>query len=63
MKFGNYEECLPTGKQYYEYRMNENVSDKKRIVCVRGGSKWYYTFDHYIWFVELTDVSDPCPKQ
>lgn len=60
--FNNNEKHLPIIKgRYLEYRLDTNLSDKLRIVCVHGIKKWYYTEDHYESFYELPDVPWYCP--
>ena len=63
--FWNTEKCLPviTGT-YYEYYLNPDLQpqDKKRIVCVDGATKWYYSNDHYNSFYSLNDMKSlRCP--
>ena len=58
--FRNREKCLPVIYGYYlEFDLNPYLyrRDAKRIVCVGGTAKWYYTNDHYKSFYKLTDIN------
>lgn len=65
-EYHNREGCLPDIKApYNEYYRNENLrhQDEKRIVCVRGARRWYYTINHYNTFYQIVDISDFCPDR